>query len=104
MPTLPETTSELVPHALMPLAAPASPRSAIPPVPLLSQPAAAIPPVPSRVLLAPASAAPSVLPLSSPRTERLPCSPAPLGDSKGASSRDVLEPLSAQRYRIQFTA
>jgi hypothetical protein len=94
--------------------APSSATSApIPSAPIPSAPSSAtsapIPsaPIPSRVVPVPILTEPpelSALTLSSPAVEGQGRSAAPLPGSAVPHSRSVIEPLSAQRYRIQFTA
>jgi hypothetical protein len=94
--------------------APASPPSApdlpaaSPQVPSQQQPSPTAPPAPTPSALMPAVAKPpserSELTLSSPAVEAHARSAAPRVGSAPPVSRSVIEPLSAQRYRIQFTA
>jgi len=72
---------------------------AVPSLPLFSR---AAPPMP---MAAPAVAAPSPkLPRSLSAGHSQACSAAPGADAASPIARSVIEPLSAQRYRIQFTA
>jgi 5-methylcytosine-specific restriction endonuclease McrA len=99
LPSLAQTIpTSPTPAGDLPAASPSSPSLPMPALgaPLVPRPCGPLPAVPEPSL--------EVLPVSSPALAGQARSAAAHAGSAPAGSRSVIEPLSAQRYRIQFTA